>query len=179
MRSLLLILLAFVGPASVLAQTDESTPFDSFVALFPPLELPFRLFEETRQAEQDLTAVPDDHLPHLPDATAFYGRHFAVGKLAATDRFIALLYKMEGGAGGYNDQYYLLTYSPDGGLIAEQRVADFSGDLSFESSTDMEITPELEVRGVDVRVERGEAGRDAISVHRDRAGRDRNAVKSI
>ena len=55
-------------------------------------------------------------------------RFYPIGKFAINNNQIALLYKKEGGAGGFQDYYFLATFTINGNIISSKLVAKRVGD---------------------------------------------------
>lgn len=123
-------------------------PFYEFVALFPIVDLPFSL---EQAPENDLTVIEEIGETPPPETSPVQrflamdepGRYYALAVLPVTGDFVPALVKHEAFSGGYDDRYYLVTFTPDGEQIDFAQVMRYTGSDGEEATGDVVVTPAL------------------------------------
>ena len=128
---------------------DDPSPF---LSAFPQTALPLTIDAEFWEgsgrgvevdAELARRLTPGlDSLHGTSNGIGAVARPFAVAQLPLSWRFVTLLFRLEGGAGGYSDSYFLLTLGPHGTPIGWTEVGRFSGDAGHEATSITVLHPD-------------------------------------
>ncbi|MEM6784116.1 MAG: YARHG domain-containing protein [Bacteroidota bacterium] len=123
-------------------------PFYEFVALFPVVDLPFSLQQAPENDLHLIEEIGEAPPPETSPVQRFLamdepGRYYALAVLPVTGDFVPALVKHEAFSGGYDDRYYLVTFTPDGEQIDFAQVMRYTGSDVEEATGDVVVTPTL------------------------------------
>ena len=134
---------------------DIGVDLSSFLSAFPQAALPLTIDAEFWEragrgvevdAELASRLVPElDSLHGTSNGIGAVARPFAVAQLPLGWRFVTLLFRIEGSAGGYSDTYALLTLGPHGTPIGWTEVGRFSGDAGHEATSVTVLHPDGQI----------------------------------
>ena len=148
--------LAFLFLSGIAAQAQSGTDdLRPFISAFPQVALPLAIDAEfwegsgrgvEADAELARRLTPGlDSLHGTSNGIGAVARPFAVAQLPLSWRFVTLLFRLEGGAGGYSDSYFLLTLGPHGTPTGWTEVGRFSGDAGHEATSVTVLHPDGQI----------------------------------
>jgi hypothetical protein len=117
-------------------KNEQRDNFEKFIASFEQKKLPLKFdsfFLESKHSNKELdtslarTFIESDGKHYVFKVYDFY----PVCRLSLNDDLMALIYKKEGGAGGFQDNYFLATFNFKGEKKASQLIAKKEGDCGF------------------------------------------------
>jgi hypothetical protein len=137
--------------------SQENFNFNEYLSYFKNIQIPFsinqKFMDKIFKIDEDSiennlgkkiptkylkTAFEQVFVIDLDSNEFFNPLFFPIGKFEK-DSLILLLIYFKGGAGGYNEEYYLSIYTLDGKFLSTNRIACENGDNGFEYTEESKI----------------------------------------